>query len=323
MEEKSSNASEEDLKPGAELFDTGRLSVRLKNVLKNLYEEKVKKMMEKTSDASEEDVKPDNLLDTVLSWPIEDVLNENLYKNKVLKIPETFQSAIDYKNFFVPLLFEETRADLSSSLYGVSQAPFCEMADVEKSTQLTSPIPEARNQFIHFEHVIRLKSRHEFDEVENYIPVSGDVIAFTHIRPRSLNDLNTLKSPYRIAYVKESWKECFHNSDGSKTLIIRISVLTSKCMKMDVEYDLQNKLSSKNMKIDIGYDMLKNKELSSKNMKIDIGYGLWNNKELKLYAVYLMNMTTNVRIWNALNSISQVNIIKTVLGPRQIIRIIF
>jgi senataxin len=229
-------------------------------------------------------------MDSIILLPLL-ILTSNIgktyYLSQVLKIPETFQSAIDYKNFFVPLLFEETRADLSSSLYGVSQAPFCEMADVEKSTQLTSPIPEARNQFIHFEHVIRLKSRHEFDEVENYIPVSGDVIAFTHIRPRSLNDLNTLKSPYRIAYVKEAKKEFFRNGDGPRTLYIRISFLTSKCMKMDVESDLQN------------------------------------NKELKLYAVYLMNMTTNVRIWKALKSISHMNIIKTVLGPRKLVSIIF
>jgi hypothetical protein len=57
-----------------------------------------------------------------------------------------------------------------------------------------------------------LKSKHEFDDDENignYKPVSGDLIAFTHIRPRSINDLNTLKSPYRIAYVKEAKKEFF------------------------------------------------------------------------------------------------------------------
>ncbi|CAJ2652925.1 unnamed protein product [Trifolium pratense] len=252
--------------------------------------------MEKTSDTSEKD-ELDRLLNIVLSWSLEDVLNENLYKNQVHKIPESFQSATDYKNSFIPLLFEETRADLSSSLYGVSHAPFCEIADVNESRQLTIPIPEAQNQFIQFHHVIRLKSETESDEVENignYIPVSGDLIAFTHIRPKGLSELNTLKSPYRIAYVKEArkaWKE----------LPDRISVLTSKCMNMDVENDLGN-----------------NKELSSKCMKMDIGYDLWNNKELKLYAVYLMNMTTNVRIWNALNSISSVKIMKRMMGPSQI-----
>jgi hypothetical protein len=45
-------------------------------------------------------------------------------------------------------LLEETRADLSSSLYGVSQAPFYEIENVEESRQLTIPIPEAQIQFI-------------------------------------------------------------------------------------------------------------------------------------------------------------------------------
>jgi hypothetical protein len=41
------------------------------------------KMMEKTRNASEEDLKHGMLLDIVLSWTLEDVLNENLYKDKV------------------------------------------------------------------------------------------------------------------------------------------------------------------------------------------------------------------------------------------------
>jgi hypothetical protein len=41
------------------------------------------KMMEKTRNASEEDLKHGMLLDIVLSWTLEDVLNENLNKDKV------------------------------------------------------------------------------------------------------------------------------------------------------------------------------------------------------------------------------------------------
>jgi hypothetical protein len=40
--------------------------------------------MEKfTSASDQDDHKPRRLLDIVLSWPLEDVLNENLYKHKV------------------------------------------------------------------------------------------------------------------------------------------------------------------------------------------------------------------------------------------------
>ncbi|KAL5102075.1 hypothetical protein RYX36_006402 [Vicia faba] len=252
-------------------------------------EEKMQ-MMENTSDASEENVKPDSLLDVVLSWPMEDVLNENLYKDKVHKIPETFNSATDYKNSFIPLLFEETRADLSSSLSAVSRAPFCEIKEVEEITQITFPIPETQNQVVHFYHSIWLErsitETDEFGNDGNYIPVSGDLIALTHIKPKSFRDLNRVRSPYRVAYV----------TGAINRFSDEISVLSSICMKMDIEDDLSN-----------------NKQKSSKNPKMDVHYDLWYNRKLKLYAVYLVNMTTTVRIWNALNSITLVNIIKTVL----------
>ncbi|GAU32057.1 hypothetical protein TSUD_214120, partial [Trifolium subterraneum] len=227
--------------------------------------------MKKFSSASEDDHKPRRLLDIVLSWPLEDVLNENLYKDKVHKIPDTFKSATEYKTTFIPLLFEETRTDLSSSLFGVSKAPFCEIKKVVYSKQLK--VPKAQKQFKLFRHMIRLKST--FDSVEdggNYEPANGDIIAFTNIRPKSLDDLNTPKSPYHIAYVNR----------GKKQFSDEIKVLSSKCMNMDIEHDLGN------------------------------------SNKLKLYAVFLMNLTTNVRISDALNSRSEgehLNIIKRVLAP--------
>jgi hypothetical protein len=39
--------------------------------------------MEKTRNGSEKDLKLGSLTDIVLSWTLEDVLNENLYKDKV------------------------------------------------------------------------------------------------------------------------------------------------------------------------------------------------------------------------------------------------
>ncbi|XP_058748085.1 probable helicase MAGATAMA 3 [Vicia villosa] len=226
--------------------------------------------MEMTTNAREEDLKLGRLLDVVFSWTLQDVLNENLYKDKVHKIPQTFNSATDYKNSFIPLLFEETRADLSSSLSGVSRAPFCEIKNVQESKQLE--LPKAQKQLIQFRHILMLNMTTEFNRVENggkYEPGSGDLIAITHIRPKSLNDLNIPKSPYHIAYVSGGK---FQSSD-------KISVMSSKHMTVSVFRK--------------------------------------NNKQ-KMYAVFLMNMTTNVRIWRALNSQSRgdhLNIIEKVLQP--------
>jgi hypothetical protein len=62
----------------------------------------------------------------------------------------------------------------------------------------------------------------------------------------------------------------------------------------------------------------------SKYLEIHDKFDLRRNKAQKLYAVHLVNMTTNVRIWKALNSEmegSNMNIIKKVLQPYSRVRI--
>lgn len=192
--------------------------------------------------------------------------------SQVHKIPETFKSPKDYKNSFIPLLLEETRCDLSSSLFCVSRAPFCEIHNVEESDGKQLNFPKSQKQFKLFQQIIRLKSTTHHG---NYEPGSGDLILLTNIRPKSLDDLKTLKSSYHFGYVNRAKNHCSN----------AILVMSSKSVKMDM---------------DIPYDLRNKKEA----------------KEVKMYAVYLMNMTTNVRIWNALNSQSEgehLNIIKKVL----------
>ncbi|PRQ45258.1 hypothetical protein RchiOBHm_Chr3g0488201 [Rosa chinensis] len=57
-----------------------------------------------------------SLVDLVFSWSIRDVLNENLYRNQVQRIPDTFVTLTSYKKSFIPSLVEETHADLLSNL---------------------------------------------------------------------------------------------------------------------------------------------------------------------------------------------------------------
>jgi len=64
--------------------------------------------------------------------------------------------------------------------------------------------------------------------------------------------------------------------------------------------------------------------VSSKYLEIHDKFDLRRNKAQKLYSVHLVNMTTNVRIWKALNSEmegSNMNIIKRVLKPYSRVRI--
>ncbi|RDX62226.1 putative helicase MAGATAMA 3, partial [Mucuna pruriens] len=204
-----------------------------------------------------------NLLDIVFSWTLEDVLNENLFKRQVKKIPQTFWSTKHYMNSFIPALIEETHSDLSSSLISVSQAPFCEIRTLERSRDFQLP-----NDLFY---QITLKSTTgDVKGVGKYEPEVGDLIAFTNTRPRSIDDLKKTQTYCHIAYVK-----------GPRDIFTdEIPILSSKLIDYDFESDLRS------------------------------------NKTQRLYAVYLSNMITNVRIWNALNSQlegADINILEKVL----------
>ena len=178
------------------------------------------------------------------------------------KIPQTFSSTKDYLNSFILPLIEETRSDLCSSLEGVSQAPLCEVMTIERSRDFKPP------KDLFYQMTLK-RITDEVQSVGKYEPEVGDLIAFTDIRPRSIEDLNRPKSQYHIAHICRS-KDEFTD---------KILVLSSKYMEMDIESKMRS------------------------------------NKTQKLYAVYLLNMTTNVRIWRALNSQSNMNIIQKVLLP--------
>lgn len=165
-------------------------------------------------------------------------------------------------NSFILPLIEETHCDLSSSLIGVSRAPFCEVTKVETFRKYFKP---PKDLF----YLIKLKS-----STSPYEPKHGDLIMITNIRPQSVDDLNRPGSYYNITHVRGS-KHPFTD---------KVSVLSSKCIEVS---DLR----------------------SNHN---------------KLYAIYLMNLTTNFRIWKALNSQQKggnMNIIKRVLQPDSNVRV--
>lgn len=188
---------------------------------------------------------------------------------QVPKIPKTFSSTNDYMTLFFPALIEETHSDLYSSLLSVPQASFCEIRTMETSKEFKPP----------FDLFYEITLKNVTDQVYGlgkYEPEVGDLIAFTNMRPKSVDDLNRIKRYCHMAYVCGS-KDEFTDE---------ISILLSK--EMHNNFDLRT------------------------------------NKPQKLYAVYLINMTTNVRIWNALNSKfegSNLNIIKELLQPYSRVRI--
>ncbi|KAJ8432842.1 hypothetical protein Cgig2_024530 [Carnegiea gigantea] len=191
-----------------------------------------------------------SLVDLVFSWSFDDVLNNNLYKNKVKQIPRSFLSVSHYFGSFIFPLIEETRADICSSLSTVSLAPARRISCIKASEDYHPP-----NNLIfsiELEGMCCLE-----DNIEPREPETGDLIALTDVRPKSLADINSPKLPYLIAFVQQ----------------------VSKMQNPD-EYLLTVRLSKPIIS-----------ELPARG----------KHSLVPTLAVFLANLTTNIRMWKALN----------------------
>lgn len=189
-----------------------------------------------------------SLLDFVFSWSIDDVLNKDLYKNKVKQIPKSFNSVTHYLDSFIFPLIEETRADLYSSMTMLSRAPTCEISCIEISEVYKPP----NNLICSIDVKVRGCLEDNFD---TYEPEPGDLIALTDMRPKCIADIDRPKLPYLIAFIQRVTEQ----SEDEYKLIVRLSkpIASEACI---------------------------------------LGKGSWAN-----FAVFLINLTTNIRIWKALN----------------------
>uniref|UniRef100_A0A2N9F0I4 Helicase ATP-binding domain-containing protein n=1 Tax=Fagus sylvatica TaxID=28930 RepID=A0A2N9F0I4_FAGSY len=224
--------------------------------------------MENT-EVKEEEIPGRRLIDFVFSWSVKDVLNENLYKNQVRKIPQTFTSTTEYKTSFCAPLVEETHADLLSSMSTLSLAPWRVILHFMPTKDFKPP-----NDL--FYHVI-LKSLRKFETDDGkefvtddgrYEPEARDLIAITNVRPKCIADLETTNRSYLVAFVLKVKEDHY------------LRILSSKPILFEEDK---------------------------------------NKRRETLYAIPLINMTTNIRIWRALNSKLEggnSNIIRNVLQPK-------
>ncbi|CAL5030416.1 unnamed protein product [Urochloa decumbens] len=190
-----------------------------------------------------------DLVDVVLSWSLEDVMNEDLFKDKVKRIPSTFSYLKSYLESYASPLLEELRAEMSSGLESLSTMPHVRISSIEKkkgnkiyeiSVASDSQIPKSCNQ------------------PECYAPNVGDIIIFSDVKPGNIADITHNGKPLRIAFVTEGGDED-DDSPPSKYVIIASG-------------------------------------------KIDASGGsCQNGKRNSIFASYLINIVTYIRIWRCLD----------------------
>ncbi|KAG5545647.1 hypothetical protein RHGRI_017957 [Rhododendron griersonianum] len=195
----------------------------------------------------------------VLSWSLQDILNENLYKNQVEKIPKSFDSVEHYTGSFVFPLLEETRAELFSSLDSVHEAPYAEVISLNESKPYRPSLFDIKVDY--------WRNRFIDHGKEPYKTLPGDVFVVSDVKPESLSDLQRVGRMWTFASVTRITEE-ENEGDSSST---HFTVIASR----DIEVK--------------------------------------NGLRESLFVVFLMNITTNKRIWKALRMLRNLKIIKEVL----------
>ncbi|KAI3730438.1 hypothetical protein L1987_61608 [Smallanthus sonchifolius] len=190
----------------------------------------------------------------VLSWSLDDILNEDLYKHQVENIPLTFQSKEHYFRSFVNPLLEETRAELVSSMEIMYKAPYAEILSLNETKD---------GKMLYDVTVCNWRNIFSERGKELYRTSSSDLLILAERRPESVSDLQ---------HVGRTW---------AFSLVNNIS---------EDEYDI---------------DRTSNKFKVKASQQIEFHDGM--------FVIFLMNITTNKRIWNSLHMHQNTNIIEEVL----------
>ncbi|KAK6242401.1 hypothetical protein SCA6_007790 [Theobroma cacao] len=200
-----------------------------------------------------------DLIDIVFSWSLEDIFNDNLYKDQVEKIPVSFQSMEQYTGSYLFPLLEETRAAICSSMDIIAGAPYAEVRYLNEAG------PHGTLSFD--VNVDYWRNRFSDPVKEPYKTFPGDILVIADAKPETASDLQRVGRTWTFA------------------LVTNIP-----------EDDYEDNSSSTSFKVKAVEDIASKGEMQN-----------------SLFVVFLRNVTTNRRIWNALHMKGNLKIIKEVL----------
>ncbi|KAK9275807.1 hypothetical protein L1049_023077 [Liquidambar formosana] len=195
----------------------------------------------------------------LFSWSLEDIFNENLHANQVVKIPESFQTVGHYLGSFVFPVLEETRAQLCSSMEIIFRAPFAEVIDFGECKPYGTSLYDFK--------VDNWRNRFSDRGKEPYRTLPGDIFVLADAKPETISDLQRVGRKWTFALVTKIPDD--DNEDDS----------SSKYFRVKAAKDIEIKKSM----------------------------------QKSMFVVFLTNVTTNKRIWNALHKLRNLTIIKEVL----------
>ncbi|GJV06799.1 UvrD-like helicase, ATP-binding domain, P-loop containing nucleoside triphosphate hydrolase [Tanacetum coccineum] len=190
----------------------------------------------------------DEFTKLILSWSLGDILNEDLYKNKMESIPLTFESEEHYFGSFVNPLLEETRTELASFMEIVLRSPYADMLSCNESKSGENRVYDVT--------VGHWKNQYSGRGIDDYNTLLGDLLLLVDGKLESVSDLKNV---------------------GRTCALV----------------------------------MVKSKEDDSTSMRVKTAQPI--EFQDGMLAVFLMNVTSQKRIWNSLHVHRNLDIIKEVI----------
>ncbi|PWA75523.1 uvrD-like Helicase, ATP-binding domain, P-loop containing nucleoside triphosphate hydrolase [Artemisia annua] len=150
----------------------------------------------------------DEFTKIILSWSLDDILNEDLYKNKVENIPLSFESQNHYFGSFVYPLLEETRCELASSMEIMYRAPFADIIAFNES--------KSGENMLYDVTVGPWKNQLSERGKDAFHTLAGDLLILVDGKPESVSDLQHLGRTWAFSLVK-------NNKDDSTSIKVKAS----------------------------------------------------------------------------------------------------
>ncbi|GJN26631.1 hypothetical protein PR202_gb14580 [Eleusine coracana subsp. coracana] len=136
-------------------------------------------------------IKPDDeLVGLSFSWSFQDIMNQDLFKDKANTIPDSFSGLKSYLDSFRIPLLEEMRAEMSSNLESLSNH--------SSTMAIHSLIPRGKGVFKNSFHYSVTVARHR----GACSPCIGDIIMLTDAMPRRPAEIASSGRAYCLAHVK-------------------------------------------------------------------------------------------------------------------------
>ncbi|CAL4940369.1 unnamed protein product [Urochloa decumbens] len=243
------------------------------------------------------------LSELVLSWSVDEILNKDLLRDKVSKIPEKFSSMEQYMTSFFGPLLEEVRDDMCSSMEDICTAPYAELLSVNSMRKGKGSYEISLGRWRGTPHGCG---------IDNYKPKSADVLLILETRPRNQSDILRHSESCVIVWISKV--------KGSK-----MTVKASRLMETGARGDLRRQMGinkydkSYSDGLDESWDMLDQEAIRSKSSnsyvhnnvrkepakaeKFSGRYGQNktethdSSRRWSFYAIFLTNMVTYDRVW--------------------------